>query len=321
MARIHGRTMNGMFENGLAQYANNCNFTSWQHTTEDAMSGDGCFLMNSNYYGATFLGSEYIPVDPENCYYQMSVSMKTKTTNYLGNLGSGHIGFACYDADKNFISHHQAFSTSNTTLSRAANPGDTVIYIADADASMVTYMNHATSHYRSLNFYFPGSPYASVGGYTRYNKYASVVRNSITQTGMGDWEITLTSGLTDYGYDYAVGTGVGRAFSGGSYNYALGAPNYPTSWTTYTTPVMTGYVLGAGASGADFRDQTKFIKFLNLINYNTRTQTSGDAARYYIDNIIWHKLKSNQALDSRIFETDRFDRTRRGGIRRSDFFV
>lgn len=292
MVALAGRRQFGLYTNGQGQYGNDTNFSYYNYTTDDCLSGDGCFVMdNVNNRGGTMQGDEYIAVDPANYSYVASVSVKTKTTNYLGNLGSGHLGFACYDENKNFISHQQAFSTSNTTLSRAANPGDTKIYIANADASMVTYMNHATSHYRSLNFYFAGSPYPTVGGYTRYNMYAKVVQNSITQTGSGDWEITFTTGLPNWGYSYAVGTPVGRAFAGGSYNYAFGSPNYPTTWTTYTTPIMTGYTTGSASSGADFRDGTKYIRFLNLVNYNYRTQTAGDAATYYIDNIMFYRVK------------------------------
>ena len=292
MVAVTGRRQFGLYTNGQAQYGDNTNFSYWNHTTDDSLSGDGCFLMHrTNAYGATALGDEYVPVDPENNAYVASISVKTKTTNYLGNLGSGHLGFGCYDINKNFISHHQAFSTSNTTLSRAANPGDTKIYIANANSTIISRLNSATSHYRSLNFYFAGSPYPTVGGYTRYNMYANVVQNSITQTGSGDWEITFTTGLPNWGYSYAVGTPVGNAYSGGSYNYAFGAPNYPTTWTTYTTPVMTGYVTGTASSGADFRDGTKYIKFLNLVNYNYRTQTAGVSATYYLDNIMFYRVK------------------------------
>jgi hypothetical protein len=85
---------------------------------------------------------------------------------------------------------------------------------------------------------------------------------------------------------FAVGTPVGRTTSGGSYNYALGAPNYPSTWTTYTTPVMTGYVTGTASSGAEFRDGTKYIRFLNLMNYNYRAETAGASAQYLLDNIL-----------------------------------
>lgn len=337
MAGITGRRQFGLYTNGQAQFGNNTNFTYYNYTTADSLSGDGCFVMdNVNNRGGTMFGDEYISVDPSQYSYVASVSVKTRTTNYLGYLGSGHLGFACYDENKNFISHHQAFSQNNTTLSRAANPGDTKIYITSASAAMISLLNAATSHYRSINFYFPGSPYPTVGGYTRYNMYANVVQNSITQTGSGDWEITFTTGLPNWGYSYAVGTPIGNAYSGGSFNYAFGAPNYPTTWTTYTTPVMTGYRIGFPSSGAEFRDGTKYIKFLNLVNHNYRTQTAGDAATYYIDNIMLYQVKpptpadvaqgktynstfDNATIRTKLASIDKFKISRRGGQKREDF--
>lgn len=286
MGAISGRRKLGLFESGRAQNPTDSDWTNvYSYYTNDKLSGDGCWGMVTNIYGSTAICGDYIPVDPENKHYILTASVKTIATNYLGNNGSGHMGFAAYDVNKTFIGHAQAFSTDNTTLSRAASPGDTTIYITSASANMISAMNSATAHIRSLNFYFTGSPYPTVGGYTRYNMYASVVRNSITQTGSGDWEITFTSGLPNWGYTFAVGTPVGRSFAGGSYNYALGAPIYPTEWTTYTSGVMHGYVNGAASSGASFRDGTKFIRWLNLRNYNYRTQRDGDSANYLLDNI------------------------------------
>ena len=288
MGAVSGRRTLGLFDSGRGENPSDPNWTNnFVHYTADSLSDGGCWARLANTYGSAAISGRYIPVDPVNKRYVMSVSVRTLTNSYLGRLGSGHLGFACYDASLNFISHHEAFSTSNTTLSRAANPGDTKIYIANADANMISAFNTTNSaDRRSLNFYFAGSPYPTVGGYTRYNMYANVVQNSLVQTGSGDWEITFTTGLPNWGYTFAIGTPVGRTLSGGSYNYALGAPNYPSTWTTYTTPVMTGYVTETASSGANFRDGTKYIRFLNLMNYNYRTETAGASAQYLLDNIL-----------------------------------
>ena len=332
MAALSGRRQFGLYTNGQAQNGTNTNFTYYSYTTEDSLSGDGCFLMsNVNNRGGSAQGNEYVPVDPANNSYVASVSVKTKTTNYLGNLGSGHLGFACYDKDKNFISHHQGYSQLNTTLTRTANPGDTKIYIGRGD-----WYDDGTAHARSMSFYFPNGPYPNVGGYSRHNMYAKIVQNSIVQTAQGDWEVSFTSGLPDWGQPYAIGTPCGRNQSGGSYNYAFGAPNYPTTWTTYTTPVMSGYVIGSPASGADFRDGTKYIKFLNLVNYNRRSQSAGNAATYYLDNITFYRVKPptpvheaqgktyHAAFDDltkrqKIGKINRFKIKRRGGQKKDDF--
>lgn len=334
MAALSGRRQFGLYNNGQAQYGNNSNFTYYSYTNEDSLSGDGCFLMdNVNNRGGTAFGDEYVPVDPANNSYVASVSVRTKTTNYLGNLGSGHLGFACYDVNKNFISHHQAYSSRNTTLTRAANPGDTVIYVGRGD-----WPNSTTNHVRSLNFYFSGSPYPSVGGYSRFNLYnPGYSLNGITQISGSEWRVNLDKSLPNWGYTYAIGTAVGQAQSGGGYNYAFGAPNYPTTWTTYTTPVMTGYRIGAASSGAEFRDGTKYIRFLNLVNYNYRTQTGGNAATYYLDNITFYRVKpptpvhiaqgksynaefDNTTQREKIGKLSRFKRIRRGGQKKEDFF-
>jgi hypothetical protein len=324
MGAITGRRQFGLFNNGQAQDGTNRNFTTYRYTNDDALSGDGCFVVDFNTYGGTMLGNEFIPVDPENDYYQFSVSVKTKTPNYLGNLGSGHLGFACYDASYSFISHHQAYSSRNTTLTRAASPGDTVIYVGRGD-----WPNSTTNSIRSLNFYFTGSPYPNVGGYSRFNLYnPGYSLNGITQISSSEWQVNLDRPLPNWGYTYAVGTAVGQAQSGGTYNYALGAPNYPSTWTTYTTGAMHGYVTNSASSGANFRDQTKYIKFLNLMNYNFRTQTAGASAQYYIDNIMLIKLKppvpssgtNFTQVNNKIFIIDRFKKVRRGGQKRSDFF-
>jgi len=288
MGAVSGRRTLGLFDSGRAENPSDPNWTNnYVHYTEDTLSDGGCWARLANTYGGTAISGRYVPVDPVNKSYIMSTSVRTITRNYANNLGSGHLGFACYDQSFNFIFHHQAFSVDNTTLSRAASPGDTKIYITSASANMISAMNNATAHIRSLNFYFSGSPYPSVGGYTRYNMYTNVVQNSITQTGSGDWEITFNTGLPNWGYSFAVGTPVGRTFAGGSYNYALGAPDYPEEWTTYTTPVMTGYVTGTASSSANFRDGTKYITFLNLMNYNYRTETAGASAQYLLDNILF----------------------------------
>jgi len=331
MVAITGKRQFGLYTNSQAQYGNDSYFTSYNYTTADSLSGDGCFVVDYNTYGSTMQGDEYIAVDPTKYAYMATVSVKTKTASYNNRNGSGHLGFACYDINKNFISHNQGYSQLNTTLTRAASPGDTRIYIGRGD-----WYDDGTAHRRSMSFYFPGGPYPNVGGYSRHNMYAKIVQNSIVATGDGDYQVDFTTGLPDWGYSYAVGTPCGRNQSGGSYNYAFGAPVYPTTWTTYKTGVMSGYVTGSPASGANFRDQTRFVRFLNLRNYNYRTEQGGNSARYYIDNIMFYRVKPptptergngytyNQKFAAsgtrdKLGKINRFKRKRRGGQKRSDF--
>lgn len=297
MGSTYNRKTFGLFENGCFQNGSNTNFPNYAVHTLDSLSGTTCGSINYNVYGSAVLGSEFIPVDPENKYYQFSVSVKTIQNNYLGNPGSGYLGFGCYDANKTFIGHNQAFSVENTTLTRAASSGDTTIYIARGDWS-----NSSTNHIRSINFYPAGSPYTTAGRYSRFNLYNPGYQlNGITSLGGGEWSVALSNPLPNWGYSLPIGTPVGRTTSGGTYNYALGNPNYPSDWTTYVTPVMHGYVIDSPSSGANFRDQTKYIKFLNLRNHNYRTQQAGDSARYLIDNIILVECKGNNAYPNNLF--------------------
>lgn len=298
MATVYNRRSFGLFDNGCFQDGTNRNFTGYNLYTTDSISGSACVgVVSYNSYGSRYEGSQFVKVNPETKFYQMAVSVRTISNNYLGNPGSGHLGFACYDAEQRFISPHQGYSTQNAVLTRAASPGDTVIYINRGDWS-----NSTTAHIRSINFYFPGSPFPNVGGYSRYNLYSPGYQlDGITQVSASEWRVDLENPLPNFGYPYVVGTELGRTQSGAIYNYVFGSPNYPHTWTTYVSPVMHGYVTNRSASSANFRDQTRFIRFLNLRNHNFRTERAGDSARYLIDNIILVECPSGNPYPNYMF--------------------
>lgn len=102
--------------------------------------------------------------------------------------------------------------------------------------------------------------------------------------------------LSNYGYSLPAGTPVSRGVAGGSYNYALGAPTYPTSWTRYATGVFTGENRN---SSTPFRYRTKYIKFLILRNYNRRTESPQDH--------VWgvSKFFFGQVVDNRSYDQSR----------------
>tara|TARA_B110000908_G_C10188826_1_gene419420 strand:- start:924 stop:1301 length:378 start_codon:yes stop_codon:yes gene_type:complete len=121
--------------------------------------------------------------------------------------------------------------------------------------------------------------------------------SSLVQTGTGDWEMVLENGtLPDYGYALPSGTPVSRGAAGGSYNYALGAPTYPTEWTRYSTPVFTG---SNRNSGHPFRNATKYVRFLILRNYNRRSESTQDH--------VWglSKIFFGQVVDGRVYGPDK----------------
>jgi hypothetical protein len=104
--------------------------------------------------------------------------------------------------------------------------------------------------------------------------------------------------MPNIGYATPAGTPISVGQAGGTFNYALGAPNYPETWTTYTTSPFTGENRN---SSIPFRQATKYIRFLNLVNYNYREETVGNSARYLIDNVILVQSPNNQALPSSFF--------------------
>jgi hypothetical protein len=335
MAAFSGRRQFGFFENGQAELGSDAQFTTYNHTNEDSLSGDGCFIVDYDTYGSTMIGNERIEVNTSD-YYQFSVSVKTKTNNYLGNPGSGHLGFSCYDKNDAFIDLRNCGDIGNTTLSRPASPGDSIIYFTSADGWYTgADVTNNVAYFRQILFFPATHPdYNIPWQYTRFNN-RSYYR--MEQTGAGDWAVYLDSNtgsqtntytaatLPDYGYALPTGTPVSRGVAGGTYNYALGDPNYPSTWTTYTTPPFTGENRN---SSYPFRYGTKYIRFLNLLNYNYRSQTGGNSARYYIDNIMLIKLQppvpgsgnNFTPISSTIFQTSKFKVTRRGGQDRSDFF-
>jgi hypothetical protein len=334
MAAITGRAGFGLFKNGQASSGTNKNFSGYSYTNADAMSGDGCFAMSGNVRGSGLLGDEYIKVDPKNNTYVLSVSLKTYQRSYNNRNGSGHLGFGCYDKNKNFISHYNIANNLGAQLTRAANPGDTVIYINRGDWRNVN--GGGSGHTISLNF-FPATQEdfdyeRAPGRYSRVGIYSSAW-SSITNMGGGEYRVNLNRGVPG-GHLYPAGTWVYQTQSGGSYNYALGAPVYPETWTTYTTGLMTGF---GDWSGAGFRWGTVYIKWLNLRNYNYRSESGGISAKYYLDNIMLYRVKpptkeqkaaghshnpevASNSFKEKFTKIKRFKRNRRGGQKRGDFF-
>lgn len=336
MAAFTGRLKMGLYENGKAQTGTDYEFTTYNYTNADSMSGDGCFAQDYNTYGGTMLSDVFIPVDTSK-YYIHSVSMKTYQTSYNGRNGSGHIGFGCYDKNYNFIDLRNCGDVGNTTLSRAASPGDSTIYLTSSSGWYTgTNVTNYTYYFRQILFFPASHPdYSTPWKYTRFN---GMYYSAMTQTAQGDWAMTLQNNggvLPDYGYALPAGTPVSRGVAGGTYNYCHGSPNYPTSWTTYTTSPFTGENRN---SSTPFRYGTKYIKYLNLRNYNYRSEQAGDSARYYIDNVMLVQLPepnkdevaAGRAYNTTVFDDstkrqkagkiDRFKRFRRGGSKRSDFF-
>jgi hypothetical protein len=232
------------------------------------------------------------------------VSVKTIQRSYNNRLGSGHLGFACYDQFFNFIDLRNCGGVGNTTLSRPLNAGDSFIYVNSVSGWSTDAVN---SFFRHILIFPATHPYYSTPHYyTRigFGDFSICHANTFTLTAQGDYEVRIqnTSNVNitmpNIGYATPAGTPISVGLAGGSYNYALGAPDYPETWTTYTTPPFTGENRN---SVYPFRQATKYIQFLNLVNYNYRTETAGNSARYLIDNILMVQCPNNSALPSSFF--------------------
>lgn len=152
---------------------------------------------------------------------------------------------------------------------------------------------------------FAGSTYTYASGYSRYTVLTDAYgADGIADIGGGEWTITLNSvlldfGDTDGGGDYPIGTWLANGKAGGTYNYAHGNPNHTLStWATYTTATFTGE---SRNSAVPFRYGTKYIKFMNLKNYNTRLETSGVSPTYALDNIMLVECPNGTAWLASLF--------------------
>lgn len=302
MGVVAGRRDLGLFPNAQAQLGTNSSFSAYSYYAGDGVGGGGsCFAMTTNRYGDTLVTGDYIPVDTSK-YYQMSVSVKTISRSYNNRLGSGHLGFSTYDQFYNFIDLRNCGGAGNTTLTRPLNPGDSYAYVA----SVSGWNTSTTYYYRHLMFNPATHPYYSTPwGYSRigYGDYNICHANTWTWTGT-DYQVAIqnTSNVNmtmpNIGYALPAGTPVYTGQAGGTYNYAFGSPDYPETWTTYVTPPFTGENRN---SGYPFRHGTKYIRFLNLANYNYRTETAGASAYYLVDNILLVECKGSTAYESSLF--------------------
>jgi hypothetical protein len=303
MAIKYNRRTTGLYSNGGAQNGTSDYFGIYNYSTSDSLSNGGCFAVDYNVYGSTGLGSQYIAVDTSK-NYQHAVSVKGTSNNYNNNPPGGHLGFSCYDENFSFIDLRNCKGLGDTTLTRAATPGDTSIYVASASG----WSTSTTNSQRGMMLFGGDYPYS--GGYSRYTVTSNFYSTTgLTDLGGGEWRIDLVGTLPTWtnalvGGVYPVGTYVANGRAGGTYNYCHGNPNHPlaSGWITYTTGVFTGE---SRNSSIPFRYGTKFIRFMNLRNYNTRTETSGDSARYLVDNIIFVERPDGTALPTSFLSSDR----------------
>lgn len=285
-----GRT--NLFTNGNFEFGNTQNFGK---TLETADPHSGSYYITQDHYHGWQSG-ELVPVDTSQ-EYQLSVWAKTITRSAAGSLAGGHIGFACYDKDYKFIDLRNCGGIGNTYLTRTANPGDTEIYIQSASEWTTGDVSGLTTGIRAVLFFPSSHPeYNQPHFYTRlgYGDY-HILYNSLVQVSTNEWKLTLRNALPDMGYSLPTGTPISKGHHGGTYNYAMGNPNYPETWTNFQATIPAN--IESRNSGRYFRPKTKFIKFLILGNYNVRNE-SGQKAKFGLDDIAFACTSQFQGNES-----------------------
>ena len=318
MGISYNRRTLGLYNNGLAQTGTNEDQSTvklYSAGSPSALSGDFCFAVGSpSVFGLGWLSDEFIPVDTSKTYIH-ACSMRTVENNYLGNPGSGHIGFSPYDDQKRFIDLRQCGGLGNTTLARDANIGDSYVFIT-SNTSWTT--GAAANHQCHIMLYPATHPDFSVAyEYTRigFGDQSIYFDPEATKLTGSPPSFRLTLVLSDLstpttfpnvGHSTPSGTPVMNGKAGGTYCYCHSNPNYPIGeWTTYITTKFTGETRN---SSQPFRYGTKYIKFLNLRNFNFRTQTgspagTGSSSRYLIDNIMVVEVPPGKTYPDKLFST------------------
>ena len=294
MATFGGPNNFGLFNNGDFRQGNNTNFTFGTFNNTDQYSGDGCIEIVGGA-GSSAFSTEFLEVDTSKNYQMIAYARTLQRGSQNNSLAGGHLGFACYDEDYNFISTNLTGGYGNTTLSREASPGDSEVYIT-SDTGWYNLVNNLW-YFRYILFYPATHPkYSTPYEYTRLggNNPIVVYNSNIQLTAQGDYKLELqnTAGnpttLPNLGYSLPAGTPVSNGRAGGTYNYVLGNPDYPETWTRYASSFITGEG-NTGISGYRvFRYGTKYVRFLVLMNYNARSETPQDH-KWALDNIFFGK--------------------------------
>lgn len=276
---------NGDFEQGTVY-----NYWGGMSISTDQPRSGTYYATQSSYAGWT--SGEKVPVDTSK-QYKLSVWVKTIQRGSNGALSQGHIGFACYDEKDRFIDLRNCGDVGNTYLSRDLNPGDAYAYL-QSDSGWVTGadVTSTTYYFRHLLLFPSDHPeYGQPHYYTRigYGDY-NIQYSSMTQTAQGDWELKLCATnnaditMPDIGYPLPAGTPVARGVAGGTYNYALGYPQYPEEWTNFQTPAFSGENRN---SGYPFRYATKYVRFLILGNYAASSSSINPKPLFGLDDICF----------------------------------
>lgn len=280
MSIVYNKKDFGLIKNGDFKLLSTYNFTTIPNSTVIPTGGPD----NSPYLeiigggGSSRFSNEYIPVDTSKTYQMIMYARTIQRGSTANSLAGGHLGFACYNKNFQFINAESLGGIGNTILSRDLNPGDSYAYVQDASA----WHSGTTDGWRYIILFPATHPdYSTPYQYTRigYGDHNLRYTQNIVQMPEGDYRIELTNTsnnpitFPNIGYPTPSGTPVSNGRAAGTYNYALSNPNFPETWTRYTTPPFSGE---SRNSNYPFRFGTKYIRFMTLANYNQRSEVPQD---------------------------------------------
>jgi len=258
------------------------------------------FHMNSNSYGSGAYNSPMMAVEPSKYYYTFGCSVFTHTLSYNNRAGSGHMGIRQYDAQGSTAYYYMCGHYGRTTLTRAASAGDTSIYVADASG-----WYSGTSNSNNFATFFPAShpnystPYYYSRLAVRYNRTSD--GTPYTNLGGGEYQVNLQGTLPNWGYSLPIGTPVGNGRGSNANSYIITGNtdfNNLNKWRTFKSAVRHGYLY----DGGNFINGIINVRFLHLRNYRYRSEKAGDAARYYLANIMGIRRPNNNVLPTSLFQ-------------------
>lgn len=286
MSIIYNKKDFGLIKNGDFTYSNSSyNFTNFigpkaSFTGQVIPTGgfnNKPYLQIVGGNGDLIQSNDFIPIDTSKSYQMIAYARTIQRASFNNSLAGGHIGLVCYDIDRNSILPQTQGGIGNTVLSRDLNVGDQYIYIQS-----ISGWSTGADEFRYCLIYPATHPLYSVPyRYTRigYGSFNIRYTTGIVQMPEGDYRLTITNTANtpitfpNIGYPTPSGTPVCNGQTGGTFNYVLGAPDYPEIWTRYASAPFSGETRG---SSTPLRFGTRFVKFMLLINYNQRTTLPRD---------------------------------------------
>ena len=300
MSATSGRYETGRFKGGYVlsrKYKTGHAFTDYSDTL-GPNNKKRYFNVSNNVYGSGAYSGPLLEVDVENYWYTFAASTYTYQLSYNNRTASGHMGLRQYDAQGYTAYYYMCGGYGNTTLSRAASAGDTTIYITNGSG----WYDGTTAGNCYATFYpAADSLYSTPYFYSRRSVRYANTGTAVTDIGGGEWSVTLSSGLPNWGYSLPAGTPISNGRGNNANWYIItGNTNHNNlnTWRTFRSSPYTKYRFNGGS----FINGITHVRFLHLRNYTYRIETAGAAAKYYVANIAAVRRKTNEVLPVSLFQ-------------------